>query len=122
MKPRLSLKSCCFTPIVIRKTPFITCRLYAVNDDGSPGDLLHDERLMGKAPKGKEMSVVDVSRLNLRISEKGLFVAVEWLLVKQNEFLIYRTGSKKGEIYYNPRFVNSYVPKKESQWVYYNGT
>lgn len=116
------LKELLFYTYSDKKNTIYYVRIYAANDDGSPGALLHDERLMGKAPKGKEMSVVNVSNLNIMIPEKGLFVAVEWLLVKQNEFLMYRTGSKKGDIYYNPRFVNSYVPKKEGEWIYEKGT
>jgi hypothetical protein len=96
-------------------------RLYAVKDDGSPGELLHDTKLEGKAAKGKEMSVVNVSHLNIRMPEKGFFVAVEWLLIERNEFLMYRTGSKKGYVSYNPRFVNTYTPKNEQRWVYDKG-
>jgi hypothetical protein len=116
------LKELLFYTYSDKKNTIYYVRIYSANNDGSPGALLHDDRLMGKAPKGKQMSVVDVSHLNIRIPEKGLFIAIEWLLVQRNEFLVYHTGSKKGQIYYNPRFVNSYVPKKEAQWVFNNGT
>lgn len=104
-----------------KKNTLYHIRLYDVGENGGPGALLHDETLTGIAPKGKEMSYVDVSRLNIRMPEKGFYVAVEWLLIERNEFLIYTVGSKKGQVYYNPRFVNTYTPRKEGKWIYKSG-
>ncbi len=96
-------------------------RLYS-NKDGNPGELLHDEPITGKAiNKQKGVTTVDVSKLNIQIPESGFFVAIEWLIIKRNEFRMYIAGSKTGTINYTPTFKNVYVKNNYGRWIYQKG-
>lgn len=105
----------------VRNTLFYV-RLYSVNKDGNPGELLHDEPITGKAiTKKKGVTTVDVSKLNIQIPETGLFVAIEWLIIERNEFLMYIAGNKKGSIHYTPTFKNVYLKNNYGRWIYQKG-
>lgn len=98
-------------------------RLYSIDKKGNPGDLLHDEPIMGKAiSKKKSVTTVNVSKLNIRFPETGFFVAIEWLIIKRNEFTMYTARSgKKGQICYTPVFKNVYTRGNVGKWVYQKG-
>ncbi|MEL1243107.1 carboxypeptidase-like regulatory domain-containing protein [Flavobacterium sp. DGU11] len=118
--------------VTISRSPGSTfnVRLYAVAEDGSPGDLLYDENIIGTAKKKRHITPVDLSSLNIRIPKKGFFVAVEWLIIDSNRYdlLSLKYGraldreGKNYNIYYDPPFKSCYTDKRSSQWLYEKGT
>lgn len=67
-------------------------RLYAVGSDGQPSDYLYDQNIIGIAKKGKRSTIIDISDLNIRFPEEGLFVAIEWLIIESNRYEYEGTG------------------------------
>ncbi len=59
---------------------------YDVTEDGSPGKDLTDKNLIIEAEKGKQNTVVKLDGYNLEIGKKGIFVAVEWLIIDGNKY------------------------------------
>lgn len=59
---------------------------YEVGEDGSPGKDLTDKNLIIEAAKGKQNTVVKLDGYDLEIGKKGIFVAVEWLIIDENKY------------------------------------
>lgn len=72
-----------FTNSKVKNAAFLV-KLYAANQDGQPGQLLHTDNIIGRAKKGKKMTDIDLSSLNIPFPEEGLFVGIEWLLIQDN--------------------------------------
>ncbi|MCW4468797.1 carboxypeptidase-like regulatory domain-containing protein [Flavobacterium sp. MFBS3-15] len=104
-------------------------RLYSVAEDGSPGELLYDKNLICTVKKNKRISTIDLSSYNLKMPEKGFFVAIEWLIIDSNRFdlvsLKYGKAldrkDKHYNIYYDPPFKCAYTDKAGAQWLYEKG-
>jgi len=55
-----------------------------VAEDGSPGNDLHLEEIIGIARKGERKTEFDISELNLSFPQDGLFIVVAWLTLPSN--------------------------------------
>ncbi|WP_232731449.1 hypothetical protein [Tenacibaculum sp. SZ-18] len=79
------------------KNPKFNIRLYGINEKGAPENYIYDENIIGIAKKGKKITEVDLSKLNIEFPEKGFFTAIEWLIIEENKYEYKYTmkGSRK---------------------------
>jgi hypothetical protein len=63
----------------------IKIHLYEVNDDGFPGKELIEKELFVTIQKGTRTHKIDVSKYNLVIPKKGIFIGFEKLLIERNK-------------------------------------
>jgi len=83
-------------------------KLYKKDSTGKPGEYLYHENIIATARRGKRSTKVDLPPLNIQFPENGLFVAVEWLIIEDNQYTYsYISPGKKGELNdtsYEPSF------------------
>ena len=98
-------------------------RLYSVNDMGEPDGYIYDKNIIGIARKGKKFTEIDLSELNIKFPEKGFFIAVEWLIIDDNEYNYTTTDSKKQHkgISYEPAFGVLPTETDENSWIFLEG-
>ncbi|WP_299123199.1 carboxypeptidase-like regulatory domain-containing protein [uncultured Tenacibaculum sp.] len=100
-------------------------RLYGVNEKGEPEGYIHDSNIIGVAKKGKRITEVDISDLNIQFPEKGFFVAIEWLIIDTNkyEYKYKRKGSNKKHIAisYSPNIGTVPSETAENSWRFSRG-
>lgn len=109
----------------IKKAKF-KVHLYQVGKDGAPGADLLPVPLVVEAGKGVQKVAVDVSLYDVQIPKTGVFIAFEWLILKQNiyEKVDSETGQKlKGNVAFEPS-IRTYGPssQKRNGWIYDQGT
>lgn len=59
-------------------------RLFKANKEGEPEGYLYDKNIIVTTNKGKRIIDINISDLNLEFPKNGFFLAVEWLLTKEN--------------------------------------
>jgi hypothetical protein len=81
------------TPFLDKLTLYTDChnnnmklslRFFEIDENGAPGKELTNQRVIFRVDLGRENTTVDLSGYNIRVPEKGLFVAVSWLIIDQN--------------------------------------
>ena len=80
---------------------------------------------MATARKGKNITEVDISQLNIQFPQNGFFVAFEWLIIEANkyEFSYTRQGSRekyKG-LNYEPAVATIKGNRQKNAWIYMKG-
>ncbi|MNJ98029.1 hypothetical protein D3C87_157890 [compost metagenome] len=109
-------------------------RFYSVNEDKRPGEPLYDENILVTIPPDKKEISIDLSMLNIKMPQEGLYVVAERFLIKQN---ISATTYKKvvddnGKLipeekreylydHFGPVFICEQTSTDEGGWNYYNG-
>jgi hypothetical protein len=78
------LKSFEFYTTCTLKNAVFNVRLYLPDENGQPGEYFYDENILCTVKKGKTITKLDISKLNIRLPKEGFFVAVEWLLIPEN--------------------------------------
>ncbi|WP_181304965.1 carboxypeptidase-like regulatory domain-containing protein [Rufibacter sp. XAAS-G3-1] len=100
--------------------------LLRVGENGAPGKDLISAPLIGVAQKGIKTVKLDVSQYDVPMPENGLFIAFEWLILKQNRYEAVdpETGAKEvpARVSYEPS-IRSYGPDNRSPngWIYHQG-
>ncbi|MFI2744150.1 carboxypeptidase-like regulatory domain-containing protein [Zhouia sp. PK063] len=61
-------------------------RLYTINEQGKPEDFLYNSNIIAVAKKGKHITTVNISNLNIKFPENGLYVAIEWFAIPSNKY------------------------------------
>lgn len=91
-----------FTNSEVEKGIF-RARVFEVNEEGLPGDDLISEEIIVNVKKGKHKTIVDISKHNIQIPEKGIIVCFESLIVDQNKYVqvAYSLKPKKKYEYIN---------------------
>ncbi len=101
-------------------------RLYSVDDDGKPFDYIYAKNIIGIARKGKRITEVDISELNIKFPNKGVFIAIEWLIIDSNkyDFTYTMNGSKvkMKDIRYAPSLGTIPSETDDNSWIYNQGT
>ncbi|PKP19264.1 MAG: hypothetical protein CVU07_00210 [Bacteroidetes bacterium HGW-Bacteroidetes-23] len=101
----------------------IRIRIYEMNDSIPSNDLLHEE-LIVSVKKGMRKNTIDVSKKNIKFSEKGIVVGLEWLIIDENKYIfeykIDKSKSKNERINYAPSLVINYS-ETEISFRYYGG-
>jgi hypothetical protein len=100
-------------------------RVFEVNEDGLPGEDLISEDIIVNVKKGKYKTIVDISKFNIQIPEKGIIVCFESLIVDQNKYVeaAYSLKKKYEYINYSPHigyFNNNNIEtyhKRTGKWV-----
>ncbi|SDH09166.1 CarboxypepD_reg-like domain-containing protein [Psychroflexus sediminis] len=100
-------------------------RLYSVNEDGEPDKYIYDKNIIGIARKGKKLTEIDLSGLNIEFPDKGFFIAIEWLIIDDNlyEYNYTKQDSNKKlkRISYEPSFGTIPSVTDENSWIYTQG-
>jgi len=100
-------------------------RFYGVNENGEPEDYIFDENIIGIAKKGKKITEVDISDLNIEFPKEGFFIAIEWLIIESNkhEFSYTMQGSSKKltRISYEPSIGTVPAETDENSWIFTQG-
>lgn len=100
-------------------------RLYGVNENGEPENYIYDENIIGIAKKGKKITEIDISDLNIQFPEKGFFISIEWLIIESNkyEYTYTMKGSKKKllGISYEPSIGTIPSETDKNSWIFNQG-
>ncbi len=100
-------------------------RLYSVNEAGEPGQYIHDQNIIGTASKGKKVTKIDLSNLNIELPKEGLFIAIEWLIIDDNRYESTYTDQKSKKkiksVSYEPAIGTLPVETAENSWLYIQG-
>ena len=100
-------------------------RLYDVNENGEPENYIYDQNIIGIAKKGKKITEIDVSKLNIEFPKDGFFIAFEWLIIENNKYEFNYTikGSKKKHIgiHYAPKIGLIPSVSNENSWIFNQG-
>ncbi len=110
------LKSISLSTNSKKNNTMIKIRLMSAGEDGSPETDLINENLIFKVRKGNKKSEFDVSKYKLKIDEQGLFVVVEFLMVKENEYYMNGVDGKK-ETHYSP-WIGALPCEEKNLWIY----
>ena len=100
-------------------------RLYQINENGEPEGYIYKENIFGIAKKGKNLTEIDLSDLQIKFPTEGFFIAVEWLIIEANkfEYKYTREGSKKklGGVSYEPSIGLLPTEINANSWLYLEG-
>lgn len=100
-------------------------RLYNTNEKGEPENYIYNENIIGIAKKGKRLTEIDVSKLNIKFPEKGFFIAIEWLIIENNKYEFNYTikGSKEKHlgIHYDPKVGTIPSVVNKNSWIFIQG-
>lgn len=77
----------------------IRVRLFSVNNNGSPGSEMGNEDLIKTIPKGIKNVEINLEKYNIRFPKEGIFVAIEWLFIKENYIVQETIKDKNGKEY-----------------------
>ncbi len=109
------------------KTAKFNLRVYSAID-GKPSTLLNQKNITVEVKKGKKLSTIDVSDLNIMMPKEGIFIAYEWLAIPSNYYnykttFIDKNGTKSNRIMdsYQPRIGLNYVNSSDNSWRQFGG-
>lgn len=113
------LKNVSFRLHARQKLATYAVKIYEADEKGFPAQLLHDELIVGKIEKRKQLSKIDLIPYNIIVPKNGIVVVFEWLTIESNyyEFEYYPEKGKKAKIGkgYNPTIrATTTTNKKES--------
>lgn len=96
-------------------------RLQSVDEDGSPGEYLHNDYIVIKVEPKDKYADIDLSKSPIRIPEEGLFIVVEHIAIKANRLGGYDSEDKfPAHLYaYGPTILCEY--SDIISWHYKNG-
>jgi len=102
----------------LQKKGKVNIRLYEVGENGYPGDYLFDENIIIDVDKGTNITTVNFNNLDIIFPKNGFFIAIEWLVIKDNyyEREIEITGKKEKYLMkgYNPSV--GVIPMKTDEY------
>ncbi len=100
-------------------------RLYGINEKGEPENYIYNQNIIGIAKKGKRITEIDISELNIEFPYSGFFIAIEWLIIENNKYEYKYTmkGSRKKlkRISYEPAIGTIPTETDENSWIYIQG-
>lgn len=110
------LKSIIINTQAFNRTTSVRIRVMAADEDGNPETDLINENLIFKVKKGNRKSKFDVSKHKLKLDEDGVFVVIELLKIKDNEYYFYDKNKKK-YVNYSPA-IGALPSEKKTLWIY----
>ncbi len=101
-------------------------RLYSSDKEGAPHKVIFNKNIIGIAEKGKNITEIDVSGMNIRFPKEGLFIAFEFLIIPSNIDVITYTKSGSDDVYSYNRYlpligVKDHNERKRTGWIYEKG-
>jgi len=100
-------------------------RLLSANENGEPQEEIFNENIFAYASKHKKFVTVNLANKMIRFPEKGLFVALEWLVIDENlhkySYTMKGSTEKLEGKSYEPKF--SVFPSQNDDfiWIYSGG-
>lgn len=117
-----------------KKSFTFNLRLYSVSEDKSPGEPIYDENIVITIPPNKKEIIADLSMLNIKMPQEGLYVVIERFLIKENIIgTVYKKFTddkgnlippeKREYLYdlYGPAFIHEQTNTPQEKWYYKNG-
>jgi hypothetical protein len=104
----------------------VNLRFFAVNAEGEPGQDMLKSNYPVSVKKGKRTTRIDnLDTLGIRMPENGLFIAFEFLIIKENEWIAKGVDSDTGKrvtaTIYNPGLGNIRADASVASWNYRGG-
>ncbi len=100
-------------------------RIYSVNDLGEPEDYIYKQNIVGIAKKGKEITEIDISNLNIVFPKEGFFIGIEWLIIESNQYefsyTMHDSKKKIKGISYEPAIGTIPSSTDENSWIFNQG-
>jgi hypothetical protein len=72
----------------------INLRFFEANEDGGPGNDILEQNIVLNVNSGKKNSKINLEEYNIIFPQKGLFIAVEWLIIEENRYELELTDPK----------------------------
>ncbi|WP_386106505.1 carboxypeptidase-like regulatory domain-containing protein [Tenacibaculum geojense] len=100
-------------------------RLYDINEKGEPDNYIFHKNIIGTANKGKRITEIDISELNIKFPKNGFFIAFECLIIEDNKYefnyTIKDSKEKQKGIRYDPKI--GLIPRDENKnsWIFNQG-
>lgn len=98
-------------------------RLYTTNKEGEPENYLNHKLITRIAKKGKNNTIIDISKLKIEYPENGIFIAIEWLIIENNKYNFSYTMNKEKHksITYEPSIGTIPANSNKNSWLYQKG-
>ena len=100
-------------------------RLYDVNEKGEPEGYIYNENILAFAKRGKKVTEINVSDLNIKFPKKGFFIAIEWLIIDSNKHTYkysYKNSKKKHiATSYEPNIGTLPSDTDKNSWIFSQG-
>jgi len=95
------------------------------NDNGAPGEYLHNQNIIVTAPKGNRFLEIDFSKKYIEFPKEGFFVAIEWLAIPENKLIEVlksgETGKKIKRTSHQPLFGLQIKNIPQNDWYFIQG-
>ena len=95
----------------------IKIRFMLPDVEGNPSTDLLDEDVIIKLKRGNRNSEIDISKYNLKISETGIFLVVEFLQIKENSWFTNIDKNNKTTIVYSPS-IGALPSEEKNLWIF----
>jgi hypothetical protein len=76
----------------------LVLRFFEIEADGKPGDDYLGENIIIIIKKGKNLNKLNLEKYNIRIPDKGFFIAFEFLTIEENKYTFNKTQELDGKI------------------------
>lgn len=100
-------------------------RLYSIGKNGQPDKYIYNENIIGIAQKGKRITEVDISDLNIEFPTDGFFIAIEWLIIEDNKhnytYKVSRSKKRINAVTYEPSLGTIPSKSEYNSWGYIKG-
>jgi hypothetical protein len=100
-------------------------RLYSISENGEPDNYINRKNIIGIAKKGKKITVVDLSDLDIEFPKQGFFIAIEWLIIEENiheyTYTMFDSKKKLKGISYEPSIGTVPSETDENSWIFNQG-
>jgi hypothetical protein len=76
----------------------LVLRFFEIDADGKPGDDYLGENIIIIIKKGQNLNKLNLEKYNIRIPDKGFFIAFEFLTIEENKYTFKNTQELDGKI------------------------
>ncbi len=76
----------------------LVLRFFEIEADGKPGDDYLGENIIIIIKKGQNLNKLNLEKYNIRIPDKGFFIAFEFLTIEENKYTFKKTQELDGKI------------------------
>lgn len=76
----------------------LALRFFEIKADGKPGNDYLGENIVIIVKKGKNINKLNLEKYNIRIPDKGFFIAFEFLTIEENKYTFKKTYELEGKI------------------------